>query len=100
MKPRKNSPATAKPPAAASDPRVTKLPAERLDGRASQPCETVPTYQELLDDALDQTFPASDPISPTAAMAAEKRIATARDAVDWTLKPGVAPATKKARKSK
>jgi hypothetical protein len=42
----------------------------------------------LANDALDQAFPA---ISPTAAMAGEKRIATERDAVDWTLKPGACP---------
>jgi hypothetical protein len=76
---------------ATPDPRATKLPEERLEGKGEAPCDKVPTYQELLDDALDQTFPASDPISPTAAMAAEKRIATERDATDWTLKPGAAP---------
>jgi CBS domain-containing protein len=75
-------------PTSPDDPRSTKLAGERLEGKGEAPCEKVPTYQELLDDALDQTFPASDPISPSAAMAAEKRIATDRDAVDWTLKPG------------
>lgn len=48
----------------------------------------VPTYQQLLDEALDQTFPASDPISPSAALHAEKKISTPADPVDWTLKPG------------
>jgi hypothetical protein len=48
----------------------------------------VPTYQELLDEALQETFPASDPISPSAAMSAEKRISTQRDQTDWELKPG------------
>lgn len=47
-----------------------------------------PTYQEVLDEALQETFPASDPISPSAAMSAEKRISTQRDQTDWTLKPG------------
>jgi len=75
-------------PAAPEDPRSTRLEGERLEGKGEMPCEKVPTYQELLDDALDQTFPASDPISPTAAMAAERRISTERDAVDWTLNPG------------
>lgn len=28
--------------------------------------KVAPTYQELLDEALQQTFPASDPISPSA----------------------------------
>ncbi len=48
----------------------------------------VPTYQELLDEALQQTFPASDPISPSAAMSADQRISTGRDGVDWVLQPG------------
>lgn len=77
-----------KKPSARKDTRSVKHPEERLEGKANAPHEKVPTYQELLDDALDQTFPASDPISPTAAMAAEKRIETARDQTDWTLKPG------------
>lgn len=75
-------------PAASRDPRQVKRPEERLEGRADKPSDTVPTYQELLDEALDETFPASDPISPSAAMAAEKRISTAKDDTDWTLKPG------------
>lgn len=58
--------------------------AERLEGQAREP---VPTYQELLDASLDQTFPASDPISPGAAVHAEQRTATAKDDVDWKLKP-------------
>ena len=48
----------------------------------------LPTYQELLDESLDQTFPASDPISPSAAMHAERRVASDKDAADWKLKPG------------
>jgi hypothetical protein len=34
------------------------------------------------------TFPASDPISPSAAMHAEKKTQTARDDVDWKLRHG------------
>jgi len=49
------------------------------------------TYQELLDEALDETFPASDPISPSAAMAAEERIQTAKDKVDWHVAPDKKP---------
>lgn len=70
------------------DPRVRKSETERLESRATRPAEKVPSYQELLDDALDQTFPASDPISPTAAMYAEREISTEKDSTDWTLKPG------------
>ena len=72
------------------DPRAVKSPQDRLAGKGKQPAEKVPSYQELLDESLDQTFPASDPISPSAAMAAEKRIETAKDTTDWTLKPGAA----------
>jgi hypothetical protein len=43
------------------------------------------TYQELLDAAVDMTFPASDPISPSAAMHAEKGLSTAKDDRDWEL---------------
>ncbi len=41
-----------------------------------------------MDDSLEMTFPASDPISPSAAMHAEKKTQTARDDVDWKLKRG------------
>jgi hypothetical protein len=59
--------------------------AKRLEGDSEQ---KVPTYQELLDESLDETFPASDPISPSAAMHAEKKISTECNAQDWTLRPG------------
>jgi hypothetical protein len=75
------------------DPDSRAKEARRLDGKSKQPAAKVPTYQELLDESLDETFPASDPISPSAAMHAEKRIATGKDDVDWQLKPGAcAPA--------
>ena len=50
-----------------------------------------PTYQELLDESLDQTFPASDPISPGAAVRAEKQISTEKDEKDWKLPPQKSP---------
>lgn len=63
--------------------------AARLDGGKGKPHEKVPTYQELLDEALDQTFPASDPISPSAAMYAEKQVkGSNQNETDWYLKPG------------
>ena len=70
------------------DPHSRQKEAKRLEGTTRQPSAKVPTYQELLDESLDETFPASDPISPSAAMHAEKRIATGKDDVDWKLKPG------------
>ena len=45
------------------------------------------TYQGLLDEAVQETFPASDPISPTAAMHAERPVSTGRDQRDWALQP-------------
>ena len=60
----------------------------RLDGRARRAEDRVPTYQELLDEAIAQTFPASDPIAPGAAMHTARRISTPRDGIDWTLMPG------------
>ena len=57
-------------------------------GFPAVPPGELPTYQELLDESLDQTFPASDPISPSAAMHAERRVASDKDATDWKLKPG------------
>jgi len=59
---------------------------KRHDGTAA-PDAKVPTYQELLDEAPDQTFPASDPISPSAATHAQKQIETAKDKRDWSLRP-------------
>jgi hypothetical protein len=65
--------------------------AKRLEGQGQQPEEKVPTYQELLDEAVDETFPASDPISPSAAMNADRKISTGKDSHDWTLQPGACP---------
>jgi hypothetical protein len=60
----------------------------RIDGRAHCLQAKVPSYQELLDEAVDMTFPASDPISPSAAMHVHEPHTTARDELDWTLQPG------------
>lgn len=68
--------------------------AKRLEGQGQQPEEKVPTYQELLDEAVDETFPASDPISPSAAMNADRKISTGKDSHDWTLQPGACPPSK------
>jgi hypothetical protein len=70
------------------DSHIRQKEAHRLEGKSEKPAEKVPTYQELLDESLDETFPASDPISPSAAMHADRQIATPRDTTDWTLKPG------------
>ncbi len=51
----------------------------------NRPEDSPTTYQEALDDALEDTFPASDPISPSAAMHAEERVSTPKDEVDWKI---------------
>jgi hypothetical protein len=74
-----------------SSPSSSGLPSSeeaRLESRERPFEDKLPTYQELLDDALDQTFPASDPISPSAAMYTERQISTGKDDADWTLDPG------------
>ena len=68
--------------------------AKRLEGQSRRTEEKVPTYQELLDEAVDETFPASDPISPSAAMHADRKISTGKDSHDWTLQPGACTPSK------
>jgi hypothetical protein len=53
--------------------------------------DPLPTYQELLDEAIELTFPASDPISTGAAMRTKRRIATPMDDTDWELEPDDTP---------
>lgn len=50
----------------------------------AKPEATTPmTYQDGLDEALEETFPASDPIAPSPASRGEKPIATPTNPVDW-----------------
>ncbi len=44
------------------------------------------TYQDALDEALEETFPASDPIASSPASRREKQIATPTNPVDWPVK--------------
>lgn len=67
-------------------PRKTAPPASKAAADASPPQR--PTYQAVLDEALEETFPASDPISPSAAMHSEQRVAAPGDSHDWALEPG------------
>jgi len=48
------------------------------------------TYQDLLDESLQETFPASDPITPNGACHTGQRISTSRNDVDWQVVPGSA----------
>lgn len=52
----------------------------------------LPTYQDVLDESLEETFPASDPISPGAATHVRRRISTEKNPTDWQLEPGSAVA--------
>jgi hypothetical protein len=63
----------------------------RMAGEAEKPQAKVPSYQELLDQALDDTFPASDPVATSAALHVDEPHTTTRDGCDWTLKPGACP---------
>jgi hypothetical protein len=83
------------PESAPSPPSATRTsaPPQGNTGQpdaAPEPGTGLPTYQELLDEALEETFPASDPISPSAAIHAAEPLRTARDAVDWVLRPRAA----------
>jgi hypothetical protein len=65
--------------------------ARRLSGEAQSAQAKVPTYQELLDEALENTFPASDPVATSVAMHVHEPRLSERDAKDWTLAPGACP---------
>lgn len=82
-------PAVTKQAAGARKVASAKRTATKPDARSSASAEDKrKTYQGAVDDSLEMTFPASDPISPSAAMHAEKKTRTHRDDVDWKLKRG------------
>ncbi|CAM3517091.1 hypothetical protein BOSP111201_09580 [Bordetella sputigena] len=56
---------------------------DKADKNAGHADDKVHTYQESLDEAIEETFPASDPISPSAAEKADRKISTPKDDVDW-----------------
>jgi hypothetical protein len=68
-------------------PRTPDQAARRHEGIAQAADEKLPTYQELLDTAVEDTFPASDPISPSAALHTGRPVETPMDTRDWKLKP-------------
>ncbi|MET0187245.1 MAG: hypothetical protein ABW210_17475, partial [Achromobacter sp.] len=57
--------------------------------------EPVATYQQAVDEALDQSFPASDPIPPSVAEKADAPTSTAKDEKDWTLNSDTTKTPKK-----
>lgn len=68
-------------------PRTTAKTDERLEARAETPEDKLPTYQELLDDASDGSFPASDPPATSAAEHTAQPVRTEMDDRDWKLQP-------------
>lgn len=67
--------------------RTPEQEQHRAEGDAARPEDKLPTYQELLDTAVEDTFPASDPIAPNAARNTVQRVQTPMDARDWKLRP-------------
>jgi hypothetical protein len=47
--------------------------------------QPIQTYQQSLDQALEETFPASDRISPSAAEAQDEPVQSPGNPVDWRL---------------
>ncbi|UZN52205.1 hypothetical protein KZ686_19180 [Cupriavidus cauae] len=72
--------------ASAAKPGKQKAAAPQDDEKQSSAC----TYQQAVDESVEMTFPASDPISPSAAMHAEKETSTDVDDTDWEIEPGSA----------
>lgn len=66
-------------------PRNPDRESERLEARAPAD-DKLPTYQELLDEAVEETFPASDPIASSAARRTAAPVHTPADNRDWKLK--------------
>ncbi|WP_158901501.1 hypothetical protein [Burkholderia sp. L27(2015)] len=60
----------------------------KAHGPAGSKAEPSKTYQQTLDDALEDTFPASDPIAPGAAAHPLERAHHTDEDADWHLKPG------------
>jgi hypothetical protein len=51
-----------------------------------------PTYQDVLDEAIEETFPASDPIAPAVEHAGVP-VSTRRNRIDWKLARNAGSAT-------
>lgn len=74
---------------ATKKPSPTKSTGTR--GRISTEGPSKPTYQAHLDHALEETFPASDPIAISAPEPAAQKRRTTRDPIDWDLHGGPQP---------
>jgi hypothetical protein len=67
---------------------MSKTRPAKKPGPGSGADKKAPTYQDVLDESLQETFPASDPISPSAAAHAGARISTEKNPTDWKVEPG------------
>jgi hypothetical protein len=70
----------------------------RKGGTVKKDEDKLPTYQEALDEAVEQSFPASDPIAPGGSDKADREISTGKDEKDWARKPGAGPKGSKGSK--
>ncbi|HMN81188.1 MAG TPA: hypothetical protein PKA20_14805 [Burkholderiaceae bacterium] len=52
-----------------------------------QPATDIPSYQDLLDEALMETFPASDPIAAGGAIERTRPVDGGRNEKDWRTWP-------------
>jgi hypothetical protein len=67
-----------------------RLPDKSVNEQPEVHNEQLDTYQDLLDESLHLTFPASDPISAHAATRCGDDVSTSANASDWRLHPGSA----------
>jgi hypothetical protein len=79
------------------NPRSPEQDKRRQEGAPQPADDKLPTYQELLDTAVEDTFPASDPISPSAALHTGRSVRTPMDDRDWKLEPGGGEVARQAR---
>lgn len=72
----------------------------RLEGSAERAEERLPTYQELIDEAVELTFPASDPPATSAGSHTGRALSTPKDERDWALEPDRAASVPSSRRGK
>lgn len=68
-------------------PNRTRNSDRRKPARVPRADQVAPTYQDLLDESLQETFPASDPISPGVAQRRRRPTSSRKNPTDWTLTP-------------
>jgi hypothetical protein len=73
-----------------NQPRTPEQANDRLEAKARTPEDKLPTYQELLDGAVEDTFPASDPVATSVGRHVGQPVSTGMDDKDWKLEPASA----------